>query len=34
MIIGNGYARGHAAYTLNLLRSSKTLQELFVSLHS
>lgn len=28
MLIGNGYARGHAAYTLDLLRESATLRQL------
>jgi len=31
MIVGNGYAKGHADHALNLLRESKTLQTLFAS---
>jgi L-erythro-3,5-diaminohexanoate dehydrogenase len=31
MIIGNGYTRGHADFTLNLLRESKPLYDLFNS---
>ncbi len=30
MIIGNGYTKGHAELTLNLLRESKTLYDLFM----
>ncbi len=30
MIIGNGYTKGHADFTLDLLRSSKPLQGLFM----
>ena len=29
MIIGNGYTKGHAEFTLNLLRSSPGLYQLF-----
>ena len=29
MIIGNGYCKGHAELTLNELRESKALRELF-----
>jgi L-erythro-3,5-diaminohexanoate dehydrogenase len=30
MLIGNGYTKDHALFTLNLLRESKELRELFV----
>jgi L-erythro-3,5-diaminohexanoate dehydrogenase len=30
MIIGNGYTKNHAKYTLNLLRENKTLHDLFM----
>ena len=29
MIIGNGYTKGHAEFTLNILRESKAIRELF-----
>jgi len=29
MIIGNGYTKDHAEFTLNLLRESKELYEIF-----
>jgi len=31
MIIGNGYTKGHAEFTLNILRESKVIRELFES---
>jgi len=34
MVIGNGYARGHAEYALNILRESPPLNNLFESLYS
>ncbi len=33
MIVGNGYARGHAEYALDLLRESATLRQLFEELY-
>ncbi len=34
MIIGNGYTKGHAKFTLNLLRESKLLMDLFNKLYA
>lgn len=34
MIIGNGYARGHAEHALQILRESKEIRELYESLYS
>ncbi|MBF0432621.1 MAG: L-erythro-3,5-diaminohexanoate dehydrogenase [Fibrobacteria bacterium] len=34
MIIGNGYARGHADLTLSILRKSKTIRELYEKLYA
>ncbi|MFA5713229.1 MAG: zinc-binding dehydrogenase [Bacteroidales bacterium] len=34
MIIGNGYTKGHAETTLQILRESKTLRELFIKLYA
>ena len=33
MIVGNGYAKGHAEHALNLLRESARLRALFESLY-
>jgi len=33
LIMGNGYAKGHANLTLNILRESKPLRELFEKLY-
>ena len=33
MVIGNGYAKGHADVTLNILRESKPIRELYESLY-
>lgn len=34
LIVGNGYARGHAELTLNILRESKPIRELFEQLYA
>ncbi len=34
MIVGNGYAKGHAAITLEILRESKIIRELFETLYA
>jgi L-erythro-3,5-diaminohexanoate dehydrogenase len=34
MIVGNGYARGHAEHALNLLRESPQLRRLFEELYT
>jgi L-erythro-3,5-diaminohexanoate dehydrogenase len=33
LIVGNGYARGHAELTLNIIRESKEIRELFETLY-
>lgn len=33
LIVGNGYARGHAELTLNIVRESETIRELFTKLY-
>ena len=33
MLIGNGYSKGHAEYTLNILRESKPLMKVFKKLY-
>jgi L-erythro-3,5-diaminohexanoate dehydrogenase len=34
MIVGNGYTRGHAEITLQLLRESKALWDIFMELYA
>jgi L-erythro-3,5-diaminohexanoate dehydrogenase len=34
MIVGNGYSRGHAAITLQLMRESETLRKIFTELYA
>lgn len=34
MIVGNGYTKGHAAISLNILRESKNLREIFTRLYA
>ena len=33
LIVGNGYARGHAKLSLNIIRESETVKELFSKLY-
>jgi L-erythro-3,5-diaminohexanoate dehydrogenase len=33
MIIGNGYAKGHAAITINILRENPAIRKLYASLY-
>jgi L-erythro-3,5-diaminohexanoate dehydrogenase len=33
MIVGNGYAKGHADLTLNIIRKSETIRNLFEKLY-
>jgi L-erythro-3,5-diaminohexanoate dehydrogenase len=34
LIVGNGYARGHAELTLNILRESEPIRKLFEELYA
>jgi L-erythro-3,5-diaminohexanoate dehydrogenase len=34
MIVGNGYTKGHAAITLQLMRESETLRKIFTELYA